>query len=187
MAILKPSPSSPIRLEAGTSQSSNITARVGWEFHPTFRQFKKKLNTLKKFYKKIFFLMNFVILNHLGLRILKTHFYFTKYKMNFEKHPLKTHHHKELSPLSNLFRFHKEELFLTSRHQTFFSFLPKANPGDPFSTSRQEIPLGPCSPVLHITTYTSVSPPPLIKACQQRLTFRTFFVQKKLTIQIMHR
>lgn len=117
--------------------------------------------------------MNFVILNHLGLRILKTHFYFTKYKMNFEKHPLKTHHHKELSPLSNLFRFHKEELFLTSRHQTFFSFLPKANPGDPFSTSRQEIPLGPCSPVLHITTYTSVSPPPLIKACQQRLTFRT--------------
>lgn len=35
MAILKPSPSSPIRLEAGTSQSSNITARVGCEFHPT--------------------------------------------------------------------------------------------------------------------------------------------------------
>lgn len=147
---------------------------------------KKKIEYFEKILQENFFLMNFVILNHLGLRILKTHFYFTKYKMNFEKHPLKTHHHKELSPLSNLFRFHKEELFLTSRHQTFFSFLPKANPGDPFSTSIQEIPLGPCSPVLHITTYTSVSPPPLIKACQQRLTFRTFFVQKKLTIQIMH-
>lgn len=105
---------------------------------------------------------------------MKTHFYFTKYiKLNLKKHPLKTHHNKELSPLSNLFRFHKEELYLTSRYQTFFSFLPKANPGDPFSTSIQEIPLGPCSPVLHITTYTSVSPPPLIKACQQRLTFRT--------------
>ena len=37
-------------------------------------------------------------------------------------------------------------------YQTFFSFLPKANPGDPFSTNKQEIPFGPGSPVLHMTT-----------------------------------
>lgn len=47
IAILKPSPSSPIRLEAGTSQSSNITARVGWEFHPTCKQTNKKMNFSK--------------------------------------------------------------------------------------------------------------------------------------------
>lgn len=52
IAILKPSPSSPIRLEAGTSQSSNITARVGWEFHPTCKQNKKNLNNKESKMKK---------------------------------------------------------------------------------------------------------------------------------------
>ncbi len=37
MAILKPSPSWPIRFEAGTRQSSNWTMAVGWEFQPSFR------------------------------------------------------------------------------------------------------------------------------------------------------
>lgn len=129
------------------------------------------------------FFCNCFSFNHLALRILKTHFYFTKYKMNFEKHIMI----KSCLPHAICSGFTKRNSLQTSKYQTFFSFLPKANPGDPFSTSIQEIPLGPCSPVLHITTYTSVSPPPLIKACQQRLTFRTFFVQKKLTIQIMHR
>lgn len=47
---------------------------------------------------------------------------------------------------------------------TFFSFLPKLRPGAPFSTTRQEMPFGPLAPVRHITTYRSVSPPPLMKA-----------------------
>lgn len=37
MAMLNPCPSSPSRLATGTAQSSNITARVGWEFQPTWR------------------------------------------------------------------------------------------------------------------------------------------------------
>lgn len=35
MAILKPLPSPPIRLAAGTRTSSRITAAVGWEFQPS--------------------------------------------------------------------------------------------------------------------------------------------------------
>lgn len=35
MAMLKPCPSAPSRLPTGTTQSSKITARVGWEFQPT--------------------------------------------------------------------------------------------------------------------------------------------------------
>lgn len=50
---------------------------------------------------------------------------------------------------------------------TFFSFLPKLSPGVPFSSTRQEMPLGPGPPVRHMTTYTSVSPPPLMKACRR--------------------
>lgn len=50
---------------------------------------------------------------------------------------------------------------------TFFSFLPKLSPGIPFSSTRQEMPLGPGPPVRHMTTYTSVSPPPLMKACRR--------------------
>lgn len=34
-----------------------------------------------------------------------------------------------------------------------------------FSTKKQEIPLGPGSPVRAITKYTSLTPPPLMKAC----------------------
>lgn len=94
---------------------------------PSNLQTKKKVN---QYFEKIlqgnFFLMNFVILNHLGLRILKTHFYFTKYKMNFEKHPLKTHHHKELSPLSNLFRFHIEEFNTNILIPNLFLLLAKS-------------------------------------------------------------
>ena len=40
---------------------------------------------------------------------------------------------------------------------TFFSLLPKLIPGVSFSTTTQEIPLGPFPPVRHITMYTSVS------------------------------
>ena len=36
MAIRKPSPSLPMRLAAGTRQSSKITAAVGWLFQPIF-------------------------------------------------------------------------------------------------------------------------------------------------------
>ena len=36
MAILKPSPSAPIRFSAGTRQSSKITIAVGCEFQPSF-------------------------------------------------------------------------------------------------------------------------------------------------------
>lgn len=36
MAMLKPCPSAPSRLPTGTTQSSKITARVGWEFQPTW-------------------------------------------------------------------------------------------------------------------------------------------------------
>lgn len=36
MAMLKPCPSAPSRLPTGTAQSSKITARVGWEFQPTW-------------------------------------------------------------------------------------------------------------------------------------------------------
>lgn len=53
---------------------------------------------------------------------------------------------------------------------TFFSFLPKLSPGVSFSTTTQEIPLGPFLPVRHITMYTSVSPPPLMKACSRTHT-----------------
>lgn len=134
--------------------------------------------------------MNFVILNHLGLRILKTHFYFTKYKLNLKNTHLKHIIIKSCLPYAICSDFTERYSLQTSKYQTFFSFLPKANPGDPFSTSIQEIPLGPCSPVLHITMYTSVSPPPLIKACQQRLTHITvqniFLLKKKITLQIMH-
>jgi hypothetical protein len=36
MAILKPSPSCPMRLRSGTRTPSNMTAVVGWAFHPSF-------------------------------------------------------------------------------------------------------------------------------------------------------
>ena len=36
MAILKPSPSDPTRLAAGTRQSSKMTAAVGWLCQPSF-------------------------------------------------------------------------------------------------------------------------------------------------------
>ena len=36
MANLKPWPSSPMRLAAGTLQFSKITCRVGWAFQPIF-------------------------------------------------------------------------------------------------------------------------------------------------------
>ncbi len=36
MAILKPSPSAPKRLTAGTRASSKITMAVGWLFQPSF-------------------------------------------------------------------------------------------------------------------------------------------------------
>ena len=36
MAILKPSPSPPMRLSAGTRQPSNSTMEVGWECQPSF-------------------------------------------------------------------------------------------------------------------------------------------------------
>ena len=36
MAILKPSPSAPIRFAAGTRQFSNITIAVGCDFQPSF-------------------------------------------------------------------------------------------------------------------------------------------------------
>lgn len=38
MAMLKPCPSVPSRLPTGTTQSSKITARVGWEFQPTWEK-----------------------------------------------------------------------------------------------------------------------------------------------------
>lgn len=38
MAMLKPCPSAPSRLPTGTTQSSKITARVGWEFQPTWEK-----------------------------------------------------------------------------------------------------------------------------------------------------
>lgn len=37
-----------------------------------------------------------------------------------------------------------------------------------FSTKKHEMPFGPGSPVLAITKYTSLTPPPLINACSER-------------------
>lgn len=37
-------------------------------------------------------------------------------------------------------------------------------PGVPFSTRKDEMPPGPLSPVLAMTRYTSLTPPPLMKA-----------------------
>ena len=42
MANLKPWPSSPMRLAAGTLQFSKITCRVGWAFQPIFFSFAPK-------------------------------------------------------------------------------------------------------------------------------------------------
>lgn len=62
--------------------------------------------------------------------------------------------------------------YIRNAFSTFFSFLPKLSPGAPFSTTRQEMPLGPFPPVRHITMYTSVSPPPLMKAWSKTHTKR---------------
>ena len=47
MAILKPLPSGPIRLSAGTRQSSKITCAVGCECQPSFFSCAPKLRTLE--------------------------------------------------------------------------------------------------------------------------------------------
>lgn len=66
---------------------------------------------------------------------------------------------------------------------TFFSFLPKLSPGVPFSSTRQEMPLGPGPPVRHMTTYTSASPPPLMKACRRTQEERGSFRMLPLSLQ----
>ena len=43
MAILKPKPSSPMRLSTGTRQSSKLTCAVGWECQPSFFSWAPKL------------------------------------------------------------------------------------------------------------------------------------------------
>jgi len=47
MAMLKPCPSAPSRLPTGTTQSSKITARVGWEFQPTWEKTERLPDCLR--------------------------------------------------------------------------------------------------------------------------------------------
>lgn len=70
-----------------------------------------------------------------------------------------------------------------SKSLTFLSFLPKLSPGVPFSSTRQEMPLGPGPPVRHMTTYTSVSPPPLMKACRRAQEERDGFCRLTMGLQ----